>query len=185
MKYLPYAIIAGLLIVIFFLNECSTNTTKYIPVVAISTKVVKVPVTNYYPAPYPVIQIDSFERPQKIDSSDVVDSFYKATIYNRHIVNDTNADLWLKDTVTQNKLRAYKLTGTFFRHETTITNTITTPLKNRVFLGFCVGSDLRSFDLMPKISFLPKNDKTIYSYSYNAFTKFHYVGMDFKIVLRK
>ena len=176
-------IILLLIGIIFLTKECSTNTTKYIPVVSTVTKVIPVKYDKWYPAPYPITHIDSFERPQKIDSSDVVDSFYKANIYNRLICDDTNAKLYLKDTITQNKLRAFKLSGTFYRRETTITNTIVQPLKNRVYIGFKIGSDTKDFTLMPSIVLLTKKDKIQYNYQYDPFTEWHYIGMDFKIHL--
>lgn len=179
--YLPYIIILGLCLMLFLSKECgSPDSVKYIPVVKTVTKVIPVKYDKYYPAPYPEFGIDSFEVPVQIDTSKVVKNYYKLNLYHRKLVDDSNGVLDLWDSITQNKVRGYRLSGKMNRFEIITTNTIQEPKRNKVFVGIMVGSNLQSFSIIPKFSLLTKKEG-VYEIGYDPFSNTGYVGYNFKI----
>jgi hypothetical protein len=187
-KYIPYIIIGILLVVIFFLRECTPKPKPCPPpsiVTTIDTQYI--PVDHYYPVPYPVVTIDTFEVPSIVDTAKILADYFKLRIYERKIGNDSIGYCTLTDSVTKNKLRGSHLKGTWktYTKTTTITNDITIPLRNRVFLGMQIGSDLNSMMIIPTATLLTKKDKTTYSVGYDPFSKVGYIGIQFKITLKK
>jgi|WetSurMetagenome_2_1015567.scaffolds.fasta_scaffold166188_2 hypothetical protein len=185
-RMIPYIIIAILLLIIFVLRECNNKPdTKYLIATARYTIVKPIPYNKYYPAPYPVQVIDSFERPSKIDTDAILKDYYKAIIYDRPIMDDSNGKLSLRDTVTHNRLRGFKLTGHLNRFTDSITNTIENPLKYRIFIGAYMPINNMTLGFAPMVTLLTKNDKSMYSIGYDPFNSMYYIGVQFKITLKK
>jgi hypothetical protein len=187
-KSIPYIIIAILLVVIIFLRECSPKPKPCPPPsVFTHTVTIHVPVNIPFPVPFPVNHIDTFTVPADVDTAAILKDYYALNIYVRTILDDSSGHLIIHDSVTHNRLKRYSLTGhiNIIEHTTTITNDITKPLRNRVFLGLQIGSNLNSIMLFPTATLLTKKDKTIYSIAYDPFSKVGYVGVQFKIILNK
>jgi hypothetical protein len=188
MKYVPYIIIAILLVVIIFLRECSPKPKPCPPPTVIThTDTIHVPVNVPFPEPYPVNHIDTFTIPAVIDTAAILKDYYALNIYDRTIINDSTGLLIIHDSVTHNRLKRYSLTGHINMIEltTTITNDVTIPLRNRVFLGMQIGSNLNSLMIVPTATLLTSKDKTCYTVAYDPFSKVGYVGVQFKIILKK
>lgn len=186
-KWIPYLIIGLLLVVIFFLRECSPEPKPCPPPSVVThTDTILVPVDNPYPVPVPgdVVYIPV---PADVDTQEILKDYFARVPYERKLGNDTVGYLTLYDTVTKNRLTSYRLKGTWkvIEHTTTITYNITTPLRNRVFLGLQIGSNLNAMTIVPTATLLTKKDKTLYSFGYDPFNGVGYVGMQFKIVLKK
>jgi len=182
-------IIGILVLVIIFLRMCSNP--KPIPCpppsIVIHDSFIDHPVDKPYPVPYPVYTVDSFEKPHIVDTAEILADYFKLNLYDRVIYDSGGSKLSIKDSVTHNKLRGFKVHGNIKEKITIIEKTynVTTPLKNRLFIGAQLGTDLNSLTLIPKLTLLPKSDRTLYSISYDPFNKYYYIGMDFKIHLGK
>jgi len=187
-KSIPYIIIAILLVVIFFLRECSPVPKPCPPPSIVThTDTNHVPVNIPFPVPFPVNHIDTFTVPADVDTAAILKDYYALNTYDRTIINDSTGHLIIHDSVTHNRLKRYSLTGhmNMIEHTTTITNVITKPLHNRIFLGMQIGSNLNSIILLPTATLLTKKDKTLYSIGYDPFSKVGYIGVQFKIILKK
>jgi hypothetical protein len=186
-KWIPYMIIGLLLVVIFFLRECTPKPKPCPPPSIVThTDTIKVPVDKPYPVPVPG-EIIYVPIPSDIDTQEILKDYFAQKTYTRTLIDDSTGKLVIRDTVTQNKLKRYHLEGhlNVIEHTTTITNDITVPLRNRVFLGLQIGSNLNSMMIVPTATLLTKKDKTLYTLAYDPFSKVGYVGMQFKIILKK
>jgi hypothetical protein len=187
-KTIPYILIAILLVGIFFLRECSPDPKPCPPTVVVThTDTIHVPVNIPFPVPFPVNHIDTFTLPADVDTVAILKDYYALNTYNRTILDDSTGHLIIHDSVTHNRLKRYSLSGhiNMIVHTITITNDITKPIRNRVFFGMQIGSNLNSLMLLPTATLFTKKDKTLYSIGYDPFSKVGYIGVQFKIILKK
>jgi hypothetical protein len=191
--YLPIFIIAGLLVYLFFVQECSRSLKPTIlradTVTVTITK--EIPVNIYHSKPYPVRIVDSFVK--QVDSAAIRANcintwkdFNRSRVYYIPVINDSNGVLTLHGSVQFNELQEYSITGHYnaVRTTKTITNNIVPDKRNKVFLGATVASDLTSLSVFPTATLLTKREH-IYSIGYNPFTKTGYAGIALKISFRR
>lgn len=173
---IPYIIIIGLLVVIFFLRECRkvdnftppSADTVYVYV----DSIVLVPVYHHYPVPTPYQVIDSFFIPAKVDTALILADWFLKRNYELVIVDDSTGKLTLKTSVQKNRLGEYELQGALHRlWRTKIkTETITLQERNKLLAGFILGYNGRDMGVAPTIYFLSKKTH-LYSISYDPFNK--------------
>ena len=187
-------IIAGLLVYIFFAQECvhpkqSKETSRFDTVTLTITK--EVPVNIYHSKPYPVRVVDSFF--QQVDTTairansiEIWRDYNRSRVYDIPVINDSNGVLTLRGSVQFNELQAYSITGHYnaVRTTQTITNNIVPAKRNKVFLGATVASDLTSISVFPTATLLTRKEH-FYSIGYNPFTKSGYAGIALKISFRR
>ncbi len=85
-----------------------------------------------------------------------------------------------------NRLKGYTFTGDFktFTTTQTIRETKTSPVRNKLFIGAVMQSDLNHVSINPTVSFLSKQEH-LYQVMYDPLTGTGGVGVSFKIRFKK
>jgi len=134
-----------------------------------------------------VIVEKKFDKPKPIKIIDA-GGINEVQIYSRPIINDSLGSLTLIDSVQHNQLKGYSLQGTLntIYKLQTITNTITTPAVNKVFIGLNFGyiPVINKLSIMPVLTLVTKNDYS-YSIGYDFLNNTYLVGVAAKIKFRR
>ncbi len=176
-KFIPYTIILILLYVILFLQMCKPKH-KCPEVPSPLTTITTIYDTLYYPnlVPVPYIEFrdtgDWYMLAQPIDTSAIIHEFFTRNVYQRTLVNDSNALITLTDTVFQNKLCQGYVQSKFYSRTQTIhqTTTITEPQRPKLFLGAQVSLYPIDFTFSPSLLYQTRTDH-IFAVAYNPFNK--------------
>jgi len=107
-------------------------------------------------------------------------------IYSRTILNDSTGILTLNDSVQHNQLLGYSLKGnlnTIYKYKT-ITNTITAPATNKVFIGVNIAYTPALVSIYPSVSLVTKKGIEINA-GYDLVNKIYYGGVKKQIRFKK
>jgi len=134
-----------------------------------------------------VIVEKKFDKPKPIKIIDA-GGINEVQIYSRPLINDSLGSLTLIDSVQHNQLKGYSIQGfinTICKTKT-ITNTITTPQTNKVFVGlnFAYTPIINKLAIVPVITLVGKNDYS-YSVGYDFLNNSYLVGVAAKIKFRR
>lgn len=170
MKTLPYIIIIGLLVYIFFLRECTpkppiqptrvdtikVNTVSYIPV--IDTVIQSDTHTVYIPS---IQYRDTTIEIRTTDTVFVYNDYFSRYFYNDVLMNDSNGFISVADTIYMNKIISRTPTIRLYSH----------PVKQRahLFAGFGV-SGIETMGVSGNIGLLTKR-KNLYTIGYDPIKK--------------
>jgi len=188
---IAYVIIGVLLATLFFTRECQRPEDPQKPDVVIDTIIDTVYVDTVVEKPVPYYIHDSFPVILPIDTSQVVDDYYKYKVYKVMLKNDSTAKLELEASVYKNELDRVKLSGTIHNRVIIRTETIEKIIPERrkkVFVGAQVSSQFEVLDSELKINpglaiglmYQSKKDHA-YSIGYDPFNKAVYGTVWYKI----
>ncbi|MBC8147306.1 MAG: hypothetical protein H8E98_04920 [Bacteroidetes bacterium] len=185
MKTAPWIIIVILLVLLFLQRECaSTHICPVHPEVTCDTihDTISYPVTVYIPK---ITCIDTGTTKwlyYPVDTAQILTEYFAKHYYQDTLVNDTNALIVVKDTITQNKIMYRNPVITIFPHFIKQTTYIVQPqpLVRKVFLGIGIGRSINQFALSPSLMYISKKDNA-YSLSYDVLNKDIYLTMFWKL----
>jgi len=147
--------------------------------------------TTYYTTqvavPYPVEKLVPVEVPVNVDTSAVVDEYFKRNVYRRVLKDDTLAFIALQDTVSKNSLGRSTLTYQNRKPTQIITNTTTIYAKpvNKVFVGPAIGASLDGNILIGASAMLLTKRDHAYQITVEPWDKSLTTSVYWKIKLRK
>lgn len=183
MKTAPWIIIVVLLVVIFFLRECSPKPEpcpKADTITIIQVDTFFYPVFDYIPKI--ITKTEIVEVVKKVDTAEIIRDYLTLNFYSDTLINDSNAYILVEDTVGYNRILSRIKTMRLYPR--TIYNTKivekVTPQDWRLFAGFGVGRSPNRFGLAASLLFISRK-QTAYSVSYDALNKDAYLIIYFKI----
>lgn len=189
MKFLPYIVIAGLVVYIFFIKscqkcpECKEGTATHDTLLLYTDTgkhVIEVPV------PYPVASKPD-TVPMDVDTLAILQDYYAHYFYEQ-VIADTNLTVTLNDTVSQNKIMGRGFSYRWLKPTTMIYNDTTIAAQNKfkMFAGLDVGANLTgdNFSLTPNLKFITKKDALL-EIGYDIPNQMPLLGVAIKIRLKK
>lgn len=186
MKYLPYIIIAGLIVFLVFQRQCSPKPkpepgkTEIRIVKEYDSVEIKVEV----PVPVPG-EIVYRQLPADIDTVYVLKEHFGQFTY-KQVVRDSNLEATIFDTVSQNKIVGRGFSYKILRPaEIQYITNIPKP-KMKLFAGVVIGANIPPDKLVaaPSLMLLTKREH-LYGYSYDVAGKTHQAGIYWKVGLKK
>ena len=189
MKTIPWIIIALLFTVILLQRECTPTPVSYTPPVYVYDTIydtIIIRTKAYVPK---LIYRDTGTtqwRWYKIDTAKILRSYFARQLYQDTIINDSNALIIMRDTISQNQIIYRQPLVTLFPQITYRTQTVEVlrPQKAALYLGFAIGRNPSQFSLSPT-AMLQSKKGSIYSFSYDLISHDMQVGMSWKISFKK
>lgn len=188
-KYTYLIIIAGLCLVIFWLSFCRgqqiiTKTGK--DSVRVETYTVPGDATIdtlYYPTPVPYAKDSIIHDTIKLSAQELYKDYYSTFYYSLPLLDDTGAFVRVVETVKCNRIQSTKL---FFqnRRPTQITTVVNPPaekLRNMVYVGAFINSDLKGIGAGPSVLLVTKNRRFGYTAGYDLVQKNIQAGFYYKL----
>ena len=189
MKKAPWIIIATLLIIIFLQRECSVpKLPKDALVTSVDTihDMVAYPVIKYIPKPVFKDTGSIKWRSMKIDTLEILAEYYARHYYVDTLVNDSQMQIIVCDTISQNKIIFRKPILTVYTQtikQTTVVEPITI-LRRKVFAGIGIGRNPNQFGLTANLLYQTKKDQA-YNLSYDLLNHDMYFSIYWKIRFHK
>lgn len=184
--YLP--IIAVLIIIIFFLRECSGSKCQD-PDVIVETRTVIVPgdsipyeVKVEIPVPYKVEVVR--EIPSNVDTLAILQDYFSSYFYTDTITDDTSITVVIYDRISQNKIVERFATFQNLREKKVVINKIINKKRVKIYAGLSIGGNSNTMNFGPSGLLQTKKDH-IYGYHYDLSQKTHNFSLYFKLNLRK
>lgn len=144
-KYLHYAVIGLLLILLFLQRECSNcpdcpeAVNSHTEVWHYDSTIIKKEIA----VPYPVEKLVPYGIPAIVDTSAILADYFARYVYDRILLDDSSAFIRLRDTTWRNRIMKSSLEFINRRPTQIVTNTtIVSDKVNKVFVGPVVGGSL-------------------------------------------
>ena len=185
MNKAPWIIIATLLIVIFLQRiwlPPQHQTDALVTSVDTIHDTIPYPVTVYKPK---LVYKDTGTtkwRSMKIDTLEILAEYYARHYYVDTLVNDSQMQIIVCDTISQNKIIFRKPILTVYTQtikQTTVVKPITTP-RRKIFAGMGIGRNPEQFGLIGSLIYSSKADH-LYSVSFDILNHDIYFSIYWKI----
>jgi len=192
LKFIPYLVIAMLLVIVFLQREC--NKPKPCPPQNITIDTIAVihdidtfTIEKTVYKPHPDTVHDSFPAFIPVDTGAILADYYKVREYNVPLQNDSAAKLSLLAKVYRNTLLKSELRGQIYQKTTTIIQDhyIQQPATFKIYAGFTAGAMLPDkFIFAPSMAVNTKQDH-LYLLGYDPVNKLPYITFLWKIRLSR
>lgn len=194
-KYLPYFVIAALIVMIIILQQCRrTPEPEVITTVTHDTiPGDSIPYEVLLPKPYPVYK-DTGSTKWKykdVDTCAILRDYYAQYFYHDTLKDDTSALVIVNDVVTENRLQARKLI--FQNRRATVINTTINNYgdlpTHKIYIGAGLNNSVVNFDentlgLTANVLWVAKN-RWAYEAGYDVFNKTFGVRAFYKLSFKK